>query len=64
MRPYGRENKTKGSGKWKKDYHVHIGNRKIGNWGEDFSNIISRKKMKQKPLTLICERLFSACVIS
>lgn len=48
MRPYGRENKTKGSGKWKKDYHVHIGNRKIGNWGEDFSNIISRKKMKQK----------------
>ena len=56
MKPYGREKKIKawrrrGGGKesyWKKDFHIHINFRKIGNWWEDMCTLISRSSMKQK----------------
>ena len=33
---------------WKKDYHLHIKNRKIENWWEEMVNYVSRKTMKQR----------------
>jgi hypothetical protein len=48
MKPFGREKKIKGSGIWKQDYHLHRKNKKLGNWWEDMSTIISRSTMKQK----------------
>jgi len=50
MKPYGlREKKTKGSGDWKKDYHIHQKGRKILNWWECWSQKLkSRSSMKHK----------------
>jgi len=47
MKPYGREKKIKGCGKWKLDYHVIIRNKKIGNWWEDMNTIVPRSTIKQ-----------------
>ena len=48
MKPYGREKKISGSGRWKKDYHLHDKNhRKLESWWEDICCFISRKTMKQ-----------------
>lgn len=47
MKPYGREKNIKGSGKWKKDYHIHFKNHKILNWWEDISKFLTRGRMKQ-----------------
>lgn len=47
MKPYGREKKIKGCGKWKVDYRVRRNGRKIGNWWEDMCNLVPRKTMKQ-----------------
>jgi len=48
MKPYGREKKVKGSGRWKKDYHLHDKNhRKIESWWEGICGYISRERMKQ-----------------
>lgn len=33
---------------WKKDYHIHIKNKKIENWWEGMVNYVSRKTMKQR----------------
>ena len=41
MKPQGRLNNVKCSGIWKKDYHIHIKNKKIENWWE---SIIQYKK--------------------
>ena len=65
MKPYGQERKIKGSGNWKKDYHIHHSNKKVGNWWEDMCTIIPRKTMKQKLnlyLILLILILFSSCV--
>lgn len=49
MKPYGREKKIKGCGRWKKDYHIHSKHHhKVGNWWEDFCTTISRSAMKLK----------------
>ena len=47
MKPYGREKKIKGCGKWKVDYRIRRNGRKIGNWWEDMCNLVPRKTMKQ-----------------
>lgn len=47
MQPYGRGKKIKGSGAWKKDYHIHEKNRKVKNWWEDMCDFLSRSRMKQ-----------------
>ena len=47
MKPFGREKKIKGSGIWKKDYHIHHKNKKVKNWWEDICDYLSRSMMKQ-----------------
>ncbi len=54
MQPYGREKKIKAwrrkgekDSYWKKDFHIHINFRKIGNWWEDMRTRIPRSTMKQ-----------------
>lgn len=47
MKPYGRLVKIKGSGSWKKDYHIHEKGRKIGNWWEDMSQNLSKGRINQ-----------------
>lgn len=47
MQPYGRLTNIKGSGVWKKDYHVRVNNRKIGNWWEDIAQPISKSRINQ-----------------
>jgi len=47
MKPFGREKKIKGSGAWKKDYHIHYKNKKVKNWWENICNYLSRSMMKQ-----------------
>jgi len=47
MMPYLREKKIKGF-RSKIDNHIHINNRKVGNWWEDFDTDISRRTLKQK----------------
>lgn len=47
MKPFGREKNLKGSGVWKKDYHIHHKNRKVSNWWEDIVNNLSRTTIKQ-----------------
>jgi hypothetical protein len=54
MKPYGREKKIKAYRRkgdkdsyWKKDFHIHINFRKIGNWWENMCTIVSRSTMKQ-----------------
>jgi hypothetical protein len=47
MKPYGREKKVKGSGSWKKDYHVHQDGKRLQNWWEDMCNYLFRSTMKQ-----------------
>lgn len=46
MKPYLRTKKIKGSGYWKKDYHIHEDNRKVGNWWENMNTFTSRSTMK------------------
>jgi len=50
MKPYGlRDKKTKGSGDWKKDYHIHQKNRKVPSWWEIWVyKLLSRSSQKQK----------------
>lgn len=48
MKPYGLGPKTRGSGPWKIDYHIHRNNRKVENWWADMQKIWSRRTMKQK----------------
>lgn len=48
MKPYGREKNIKGSGIWKKDFHIHEKNRKVGNWWETLCEPIPRAIMKLK----------------
>ena len=43
MKPYGREKKLKGYGKWKRDVHPKKG---YQNWWEDICDVFSRSKMK------------------
>lgn len=45
MKPYLREKKIKGL-TWKRNYHVHLNNKKIGNWWEDMDTFISRSTVK------------------
>jgi len=52
MKPYLRDKKIMGIGKWKRDYHIHENNHKVGNWWEDLCTTISRRTMKQKLLVL------------
>ena len=48
MKPFGREKNIKGSGKWKKDYHIHDENHhKILNWWEGICTFLTRSRMKQ-----------------
>ena len=47
MKPYGRLVKIKGSGRWKKDYHIHHKGRKIGNWWEDMSQDLPKGRINQ-----------------
>jgi len=49
MKPYNREGNIKGSGIWKKDYHLHNKNhRKILNWWEvEMQHFTSRSRIKQ-----------------
>lgn len=49
MKPFGREGKIKGSGSWKRDYHIHDKNhRKVLNWWEgEMEHFLSRSRMKQ-----------------
>lgn len=47
MKPYLRNKKIKGF-VGKKNYHIHINNKKIGNWWEDFNTFESRRSHKQK----------------
>jgi len=54
MKPYGREKKVRS---WKKDFHIHIKNRKIANWWEEICNILPRSSMKQKIKKEIDEHL-------
>lgn len=60
MKPYGREKNLKGS-KYKIDYHIHIHNKKIGNWWEDCDNFKSRKTLKQELLDEILDILREDC---
>lgn len=54
MKPYGQEGKTKASGIWKKDYHLHDKNhRKLESWWEGFAHFVSRKTIKQRIKKLI-----------
>lgn len=46
MKPYGRTSNVKGF-KGKIDYHIHIKNRKIGSWWEDY-NGVSKKIERNK----------------
>lgn len=48
MKPYGRNKKIQGAGSWKKDYHIHLKNRKVGNWWEDWCTTICRSTMKSQ----------------
>lgn len=48
MKPYGREKFVKGGPTYKKDYHIHEKNRKIENWWEDITELLSRASLKQK----------------
>lgn len=50
MKPYGRKNEPIKSGnQWKKDYHCHRNNRKIGSWWEEMSeDYIDRGAIKQR----------------
>jgi hypothetical protein len=44
MKPYGRENKLQGFGKWKTDVHPPKG---LVNWWENICDLLSRSRMKQ-----------------
>ena len=44
MKPYGRDKKIKGTGKWKQDVHPPKG---YINWWENMCNFLSRSRMKQ-----------------
>lgn len=45
MKPNGRVKNIKGNNS-KVDYHIHEKNRKIGNWWEDYDNIVCRTTLK------------------
>ncbi len=47
MQPYGRLKKVKGGNEWKRDYHIHIKNRKISNWWEGMCDFLTRSRIKQ-----------------
>lgn len=47
MKPYGREKNIKGSGIWKKDYHIRPKKHWQNWWEVEFDNFISRGRMKQ-----------------
>lgn len=57
MKPYGREKTIKGSGRWKKDYHIHKKGRKVKNWWEEIADFFSRSAMKQETNKRIEEEL-------
>jgi len=44
MKPYGREKKLQGFGKWKTDVHPPKG---LVNWWENICEVLSRGRMKQ-----------------
>lgn len=44
MKPYGREKKLRGSGKWKVDVHPQKG---YVNWWENMCDFLTRGRMKQ-----------------
>ena len=51
MKPYGRDGNIKGSGNWKKDYHIRKNGRKILNWWEDIKDFCrksARRKSKEQ----------------
>lgn len=45
MKPYLRDKKIKGSGKWKQDHHPKKG---YMNWWEEMCNFVYRSNVKQK----------------
>lgn len=48
MKPYGRIKTVKGSGSWKKDYHLHTKKgRKLESWWEGICDHLSRSRMKE-----------------
>lgn len=48
MKAYGRVKNIKGVYPWKRDYHIHRNNRKIGNWWEvEFDTNVSRGGLNQ-----------------
>ena len=59
MKPYGREKNLKGSGPWKRDYHVRKAGRKIANWWEDMCDVVSRMTMKRMTEREVDEEVLS-----
>jgi hypothetical protein len=47
MKQYGLEKTVKGR-KWKRDFHIHINFKKIGNWWEEICKPTPRSTMKQQ----------------
>ena len=45
MKPYGREKKLQGHGKWKVDYHIH--QKGLVNWWENICQNLTRGRIKQ-----------------
>jgi hypothetical protein len=47
MKPYGRERNLKGSGPWKRDYHVRPKKSWV-NWWETIVDLLPRTTIKQR----------------
>lgn len=48
MKPYLRTKNIKGSGRWKKDYHLRPKKKWMNWWEDEFDNFSSRRTEKQK----------------